>query len=117
FIEDGTQTRLFVPGAITGGGATSGGPEYEIAHLGQRENLQSEVERQNIFLNIDYELSEATTLSFQAIGGKNAAYNHKINGGLGPSMMGIWAGTIFVDNAFLPDHIRQAMIDQGLASF
>lgn len=117
FIEDGTQTRLFVPGAITGGGATSGGPEYEIAHLGQRENLQSEVERQNIFLNIDYELSEATTLSFQAIGGKNAAYNHKINGGLGPSMMGIWAGTIFVDNAFLPDHIRQAMIDQGLDSF
>jgi outer membrane receptor protein involved in Fe transport len=117
FIGDGTETRLFVPGAITGGGATSGGPEYEIANLGQRENLQSEVGRENLFFNADYHLNDATTLNFQAIAGRNEAYSHKINGGLGPSMMGIWGGTIFADNAFLPDNIRQAMADQNLTSF
>ncbi|MDR0781442.1 MAG: TonB-dependent receptor [Pseudomonadales bacterium] len=117
FIEDGTQLRLFVPGAINGGGATSGGPEYAIANLGQRENLQSEVNRKNLFFNIDYPLNERTTFNFQAIAGKNAAYGHKLNGGLGPSMMGIWAGTIYVDNAFLPETVRQAMLEQGLTSF
>jgi outer membrane receptor protein involved in Fe transport len=117
FIDDGTQLRPFVPGSISGGGATSGGPEYEIANLGQRENLQSEVERQNLFFNVDYDLSERTKLNLQAIAGENASYGHKLNGGLGPSMMGIWAGTIFVDNAFLPENVRQAMINQKLTSF
>ncbi|MGV3591201.1 MAG: TonB-dependent receptor plug domain-containing protein [Gammaproteobacteria bacterium] len=117
FIGDGTQTRLFVPGAVTGGGATSGGPEYEVANLGQRENLLSEVSRANLFFNVDFAFDEATTFNFQAIAGKNEAYTNKINGGLGPSMMGIWAGTIYQDNAFLPENIRQAMVAQNLTSF
>ncbi|HWK55212.1 MAG TPA: TonB-dependent receptor [Hyphomicrobiales bacterium] len=117
FIGDGTQTRVFVPGEIAGGGSTSGGPEYGIADLGQRENLESEVARQNLFFNADYQLNDSTVVNFQVIAGKNQAYSHKLNGGLGPSMMGIWAGTIFADNAFLPDDIRQAMLDEGLGSF
>ncbi len=117
FIGDGTQTRVFVPGPIAGGGATSGGPEYGIAHLGQRENLESEVGRENLFFNVDYQLNERTVLNFQAIAGRNEAYSHKLNGGLGPSMMGIWGGTIYADNAFLPENIRQAMVNEGLSSF
>src|SRR5690606_38917320 len=117
FIGDGTQTRLFVPGAITGGGATSGGPEYGIAHLGQRENLQSEVDRKNVFINVDYQFDASTIFNVQGIAGQNYSAFHNINGGLGPSMMGLWGGTIFVDNAFLPENIRQAMIDEGLTQF
>lgn len=117
FIGDGTQTRLFVPGDVAGGGATSGGPEYGIAHLGQRENLQSEVERMNLFINADYQLNGSTVLNFQAIAGENYSAFHKINGGLGPSMMSIWRGTIFRENAFLPDNIRQAMVNEDLSEF
>src|SRR5690606_17941589 len=74
-------------------------------------------DRLNVFLNADYQLTSRTSLNLQAIAGENAAYSHKINGGLGPSMMGVWGGTIFAENAFLPEEIRQAMIDEGLSSF
>src|SRR5690606_9436403 len=117
FIGDGTQTRLWLPGEYADRTATSGGPEYGIAHLGQRENLQSEVERANVFVNVNYDLSTQTRLNFQAIAGQNESAFHKINGGLGPAMMGLWGGTIFVDNAFLPENIRQAMIDERLTQF
>lgn len=117
FIGDGTQTRLFVPGPISDRTATAGGPEYGIAHLGQRENLQSEVERANLFFNVDYSLSDRTTLNFQGIAGQNESAFHKINGGLGPSMMSLWGGTIFVENAYLPENIRQAMIAEGRTQF
>src|SRR5690606_29197095 len=50
FIGDGTETRLFIPGPIavfdTGTLSTSGGPEFEIAHLGERTNLSDEVKRE-----------------------------------------------------------------------
>jgi outer membrane receptor protein involved in Fe transport len=121
FIEDGTKLRPFVPGpiaAINGGTlSTSGGPEFEVANLGERTILSSDVDRANAFLNLDFDITNRTTAFVRAMAGENNSYMHNVNGGLGPSLMGIWRATIFRDNAFLPPNVRQAMDDQGLTSF
>jgi outer membrane receptor protein involved in Fe transport len=121
FIEDGDQLRPFVPGSVavfdSGTLSTSGGPEFEVANLGERTILSSEVDRTNAFINFDFDVSEDTTVFVRGMSGQNYAYMNDVNGGLGPSLMGIWRATIFQDNAFLPDNVRQAMIDEGLNSF
>lgn len=121
FIGDGTETRLFIPGPIavfdSGTLSTSGGPEFEIAHLGERTNLSDEVKRASSFVNLDIDVGERTTVFVRHMTGQNYAYTHNVNGGLGPSLMGIWRATIFRENAFLPEHIRQAMYEEGLTQF
>ena len=122
FIEDGTTTRLFVPGPIatawnSGTRSTSGGPEFEVANLGERAILSTEVDRINAFVNVDFDVGESTRVFARAMLGQNDAIMRDVNGGLGPSMMGIWAGTIFRENAFLPENIRQAMETEGLVDF
>ncbi|HEX5421413.1 MAG TPA: TonB-dependent receptor, partial [Gammaproteobacteria bacterium] len=122
FIGDGTQIQPFQPGPIAsaplaGTLSTSGGPDFEAAALGQREILGSEVSQKNVFANVDYDINDRTSFFFRAMQGENNSYMHDVNGGLGPSLMGIWAATIYPDNAFLPEEVRQAMDDAGLDSF
>lgn len=122
FIEDGTVLRPFVPGPIatdwnSGTLSTSGGPEFEIANLAERPILSTEVERANLFTNLDFEISASTTAFVRFMKGQNYSTRNDINGGLGPSMMGIWRGTIYRENAFLPEVVRQAMEDEGLTDF
>ncbi|MDT8397791.1 MAG: TonB-dependent receptor [Pseudomonadales bacterium] len=120
FTEDGSSTRPFIPGSVaainTGTLSTSGGPEFDLANRGERTNLGAEVERGNAFLNVDIDLTDNATVFFRTMIGKNDTYLHDVNGGLGPSMMGIWSATIFQDNAFLPENVRQAMIAEGRQS-
>ncbi len=121
FIEDGTTLRPFVPGspAIFNSGtlSTSGGPEFDVANRGERQILSSEVDRANAFVNLDFDVNDRTTAFVRGMVGQNYAYMHDVNGGLGPSLMGIWQARIFRDNAFLPTNVRQAMVDQNLAAF
>ncbi|HEU4617125.1 MAG TPA: TonB-dependent receptor, partial [Gammaproteobacteria bacterium] len=121
FIDDGTKLKPFEPGPIaainTGTLSTSGGPDFEVANLGERTILSAEVQQTNLFANVSYDINDRTSMFFRAMTGENYAYQHKVNGGLGPSLMGIWRATIFDDNAFLPEEVRQAMTDEGLSSF
>jgi len=122
FIDDGTTTRLFVPGPIAtawnaGTLSTSGGPEFAVANAAERTILSTEVDRANAFVNIDFDLNDSTTVFARYMVGQNYATMRDVNGGLGPSMMGIWSGTIFRDNAFLPENIRQAMVNEGRTQF
>jgi iron complex outermembrane recepter protein len=121
FIEDGTTLRPFVAGSPaifnTGTLSTSGGPEFDVANRAERAILSSEVDRANAFVNLDFDLNDRTTAFVRAMTGQAYSYMHDVNGGLGPSLMGIWQARIFRDNAFLPADVRQAMTNQGLASF
>jgi iron complex outermembrane recepter protein len=121
FVEDGTTLRPFVAGSPavfnTGTLSTSGGPEFAVANAAERAILSSEVDRANAFVNLDFDLTDRTTAFIRAMTGENNSYMHDVNGGLGPSLMGIWQARIFRDNAFLPADVRQAMVNQGLASF
>ncbi|HUF71838.1 MAG TPA: TonB-dependent receptor [Gammaproteobacteria bacterium] len=121
FIEDGTQLREWLPGPVplvgwdSGERSTSGGPEYEVARLASREILTSEVDRVNAFANLDFDIGDSTTAFARLMLAENNARMNFVNGGLGPSMMGIWQGTIFRENAFLPEAVRQAMEDEGFS--
>jgi outer membrane receptor protein involved in Fe transport len=123
FDEDGTTTHLWTPGFDTtvgwdsGERSTSGGPEYDVARRGTRSILSAEVDRMNAFANIDFDLGDGMNVFARLMYGENDARRNDINGGLGPSMMGIWSGTIFQENAFLPESIRQAMEDEGFDDF
>lgn len=117
FIGDGTETRPFEPGPIADGTVTSGGPEYEIARLANRAILSTEVDRSNLFVNVDFDVGEDTTVFARAMRGQNYAYRRDITGFLAYSFRSIWSATIFQENAYLPEDIRQAMADEGLSGF
>lgn len=117
FFGDGTQTRLFQPGPITDSTETSGGPEYEAARLANRAILSTEVERSNLFVNVDFEIGDDTTAFARFLRGQNYTYRRDISGFLAYTFRSIWATTIFRENAFLPENIRQAMVDEGLSGF
>lgn len=123
FDEDGTTTHLWTPGPVdligwdSGERSTSGGPEYDVARRGSREILSAEVDRLNAFFNIDFDIDDATNVFARVMYGENDARMNDVNGGLGPSMMGIWRGTIYQENAFLPESVRQAMATEGLSQF
>lgn len=117
FIGDGMQTRLFQPGPIADTGSTSGGPEYEIARLSTRQTLSTEVDRSNLFVNLDFDVGDDTRVFARAMRGQNYAYIRDISGFLAYSLQSIWAGTVFRENAYLPENVRQAMVDEGLTEF
>jgi outer membrane receptor protein involved in Fe transport len=123
FDEDGTTTHLWMPGPVdlvgwdSGERSTSGGPEYDVARRGTRDLLSAEVDRLNAFFNIDFEVGDGMDVFARLMYGENDARRNNVNGGLGPSMMGIWRGTIYEENAFLPESIRQAMETEGLSQF
>jgi outer membrane receptor protein involved in Fe transport len=123
FDEDGTTTHLWTPGPVplvgwdSGERSTSGGPEYEVARLGTREILSAEVDRVNAFANINFDVGDSMSVFARLMIGENNARRNFVNGGLGPSMMGIWRGTIYQENAFLPESIRQAMETEGFDDF
>ena len=123
FDEDGTTLHLWTPGPVdlvgwdSGERSTSGGPEYDVARRGSRAILSAEVSRMNAFFNADFDVNDSTDFFVRVMYGQNDARDNDVNGGLGPSLMGIWHATIFEENAFLPDSVRQAMENEGLSQF
>lgn len=92
---------------------TNGGSGDNLAS--QTANLMPEQDRQNVFLYGDYDVTDNVTVFGQLMYGRNDTWAYNTPGG---SFHGTpTALTIFQDNAFLPDDIRQTMIDENLQSF
>jgi iron complex outermembrane recepter protein len=92
---------------------TNGGSGDDLAS--QTANLMPEQDRQNIFLYGDFDVTDNIKVFGQYINGSNDTWAYNTPGG---SFHGTpTALTIFQDNAFLPDSIRQTMINEGLQSF
>lgn len=124
FLADGTATRPFELGDVgcygTAGtgcliNSTSGGREYNMA-AGAFDGgpYGAEVERHNVFLGLKLDVDDRTQVFGHFLAGETQS-NQKDRRG-NPHLMGVWHATVFSDNAFLPEHIRQAMIDEGLDS-
>jgi iron complex outermembrane recepter protein len=79
------------------------------------ETLLPDIERDSVFLYFDYDLSDNLTVYGQAIRGTTET--NRFNAPRGSLQGTPTAITIFQDNAFLPDSIRQTMIEEGLPSF
>lgn len=80
-----------------------------------RPTVLPDNERRNLFLYGDFELTSNVRLYGQVIRGNNETWRYYQQGA---SLNGTpTAATIFADNAFLPDSVRQVMADEGLESF
>jgi iron complex outermembrane recepter protein len=121
FTYEGDGIRAFVPGDVVGVQAgtpfsQSGGPEARIANLAFNAPVYgAEVKRRNFFGGITFDANDTTRLFLNVLGGQTESNDLQVRGI--PHMAAPWTGRIYVDNAFLPANVRQAMIDEGVDSF
>ncbi|WP_375207300.1 TonB-dependent receptor plug domain-containing protein [Hyphococcus sp.] len=122
FLSDGSGIQPFVTGSPSQFPFGIPPARHSIANGGSGDDLGAEapslypdVERNNIFAYADYELANNFTVYAQYIRGQNktSQYNYP-RGSLHGTPTAI---TIFADNAFLPDDVRQIMMDESIDSF
>ncbi len=118
FTYDGTGVRPFVNGNVVGAatGNQSGGPEADIANRAfQGGPYGAEVERTNAFFGYTFDANDSTRYFMNLLGGRTQSNDHDQRGI--PHLASPWTTQIFVDNAYLPASVRQAMIAQNVDSF
>lgn len=112
FLSDGTPAPFTIgdyynsarPDAMVGGDAIDPGID---------NTLLPEQERQTAFAYFDYEFSPNFTWYVQALYGRSETSYLK-----DPSyLVAPWNAQIYVDNAYLPESVRQQMIASGVESF
>ena len=121
FLEDGTPAP-FCDGELLDAAAVTAKARGEIAGLqvggcgGQRSRddmaLPSQ-ERGSVLARATFDLNDETRFSVQGLYGYNKIENTKF----GYVFTTPWALTIYDDNAFLPEEIRQRMAEEGISSF
>ena len=117
FLPDGSTTA-FVAGnpAIIGTGCycQSGGigDNYEADRTGDGSLIPAVV-RGNAFAYLDWEPVDDLKVYGQVLYG----VDHVDFVNVGAVQFGQWQATIYRDNPFLPDNVRQTMSNEGLASF
>ncbi|HEX9806352.1 MAG TPA: TonB-dependent receptor [Alteraurantiacibacter sp.] len=121
-FDQSGNTAPFVLGSPTQGAIGTPPARHSISGGGSGDDLGSEVftlfpdvDRYSIFSYADYELSDSVTVYGQYM----HSYTHQFQyntprGSFGGTPTAL---TIFQDNAFLPDDLRQTMIDNGIPSF
>lgn len=92
---------------------TNGGSGDDLG--AEVDTLMPDVERDSLFAYFDFDLSDRLTIYGQAIRGSNRT--NRFNDPRGSLQGAPTAITIFQDNAFLPDSIRETMTEEGLESF
>jgi outer membrane receptor protein involved in Fe transport len=126
FTDNGTAVRPFettnaIIGAATGnqsGGdvVVNGMTEAERANRAFNGGpYGAEVIRNNVFAGFTFDMNETTELSVNLLGGSTESNDYDQRGI--PHMATPWTTQIFVDNAYLPASVRQAMINQGVNNF
>jgi len=121
FRSDGTYAPL-VLGTPRSGSVGGAGPSAGRMVGGGGDDLNSErftlypdTDRWSVFAYGDYDLTDNFKVFGQYMHGYNHQFQYVIPGG---SLFGSpTAITIFQDNAFLPDALRQTMVDNNIQSF
>jgi len=108
FLEDGTPAP-FYDGDIVSGNVQSGGSGLDIS---SRYWPTTENTRGSLFGYASFDLNADWSVFAQGLFGHSNSTTEK-----GPNMMyGQWGGRIYSDNAYLPDSLRQQMIEAGVDS-
>ncbi|MCC6202962.1 MAG: TonB-dependent receptor [Gammaproteobacteria bacterium] len=114
FQSDGSVTP-FVPGEVA---AIEGGTRSQSG--GTVQNLEAvagmllpDVVRDSVFGHLKFEVGDRLQLFLQGLHGGNRVRNRS-NGAV---QFGTWAGTIYRDNAYLPESVRATMLAEGRESF
>lgn len=119
FLSDGTPAP-FHAGEVLDSTALTGLNSGRIAGTqvgGSGDNIvrmvQGAQERYSVLGMFTHDLNDTTTLELQGLYGYSFVGNQK----LGYSFVSPWQMTIYKDNAFLPESLRQRMEDAGVDSF
>src|SRR5690606_18163468 len=92
-----------------------GGPEAAIAEAAfDGGPLGAEVVQRSAFAALQYDLTDSTSVFAQVMLGRTESNTHGRRGN--PEMGQQYYATIYADNAFMPETLRQAMIAEGLES-
>ncbi|MFZ9585604.1 MAG: TonB-dependent receptor plug domain-containing protein, partial [Pseudohongiellaceae bacterium] len=121
FTDDGKGVRPFVAGTIPNrvgagsNGMQSGGPEADLAMRSFINGVSSsEVQQRSAFGAVKYAFTDATEVFGQIMLGRTES---NTNDRLGALEMGdAYFVQAYVDNPFLPDTVRNAMIAQNRTS-
>ncbi|MDR2212250.1 MAG: TonB-dependent receptor [Pseudomonadales bacterium] len=123
FTEDGKAITPFVFGDVVSNGgpgttnSMAGGPEAMLAHMTTGGGVSAaEAVSRSGFLGLQYAFSDSFTMFGQAIVGRTEA-NDQINRANYELQSPTWYTTIRSDNAFLPEQVRQLMLDNNLQEF
>jgi len=118
FLPDGTlvpfvftalrdaNNQSLVNGGGSGCDAQSPGPD-------DGPMLTNDVRRENVFINLDFDAAENLRLFTQVL----AARNKTGQQGQSATFRRPWQITIYRENAFLPQEVRDIMIQEGRSSF
>jgi iron complex outermembrane recepter protein len=89
-----------------------GGDNYEADRTGDGSLLPG-VTRGSAFAYLNYNFTDDSYAFLQALYG----HNHVDFVNVGAVQFGQWQATIYRDNAYLPDALRQVMVNEGLEQF
>jgi iron complex outermembrane receptor protein len=122
FTRDGKDVTPFVNGSVSslsGAGSTrstSGGPEAAIVNDANGGGINGERARnQSAFFAAQYQVSDSFSVFAQFLLGRTDARSVANRGSTLLSTQ--WAPIIAVDNAYLPDSVRQTMIARNMQTF
>jgi len=111
FSSLGTQTGTWTQSVDKAYGGGSG--DNVMPDRAGQGGFMSAVDRENVFVYLDHDLTDNLTVYGQVIYGKNVVDSP--NGTV--VAFDSYAGRIYQDNAFLPESVRQLMIDNNVDSF
>ncbi len=122
FTRDGAAITPFIRGAV-GSGATGTPPAvHSITDGGSGDYISSDpytlfpdASRNSIYAYADYEVADGVTVFAQYMRGQNRTFRY--NDPTGSFSGTPTAATIFADNAFLPQSLRDTMAANNIASF
>jgi outer membrane receptor protein involved in Fe transport len=120
FTYDGSGIEPFVPGEVWSPpgivgqtGSQSGGPQAAIENSAFEGGPSgSEVKRQNVFAGFTFDATDRMSISIDVLDGIVESNLNNVRGiphGTAP-----WYYTIYDNNPFLPDVVRQAMVTEGI---
>lgn len=125
FTDDGTDVRNFAYAPLhsppeqrgsTNNMAGCGNPEYQD-YMRTRDAISgNEVVNRSGFAAAQYQFSDNLSGYVQAMVGRSESRSNNFHRG-GITFTGNWHGRIFRDNAFLPEHVGEAMDEAGIESF
>jgi iron complex outermembrane receptor protein len=104
----------FSPGVVQAGTWQAGGSGEDLGEV--LNVLLPGQNRKNAFAYLDYDVSDSLNVYAQGMYSKQLLSRAYLSGNYGGVPLPLHLFTIYADNAFLPDSLREYMQDNGIAS-
>src|SRR5690606_24260656 len=119
FTHDGRDITPFIPGDVTAWpgtpgttNTTSGGPEADLAYSSVNTSPDGNaVVTRATFMGLKYDVNDRLAITLEGRTGRSESNVDAIRGA---EFRSPWNFSIAVDNAYLPENVRQMMVDHGL---